>query len=427
MSIDAPDTKVRYQDETSTLIVDTDVPTSDGLTYTVQSVLPELHPRHAARRPTTTVPTDIAEQDAGAPGRAERRRPPRWPSEITAGATTPYDKAMALQDYFRDTGGFTYDLDVPAGHGDSAIDDFLASRRGYCEQFAGTFAAMARAVGLPARVAVGFTPGISDPTDPQRYDVKGEHAHAWPEVYLGQYGWVPFEPTPGRGDPNAEAYTGVARAAGRPGPRADHHHDVHHRPGTDHHAERRPTARSWPTGWPGSSSAGGDELDHARRRRGRPACRSPAAVAAGARRCSTSSPCPSLLALRRRRRRHAGPTTPPARVQLAWTESEEVLVAGRPGAAPGRDHQRVRVPGRGPGARRKRAGLADAGRRHRRRDVRRRRGRRARPPTQAEAVAVAVRDTVHRSVPKRRRVLRQLDGRRLIGAGALSGPTDPES
>jgi hypothetical protein len=58
---------------------------------------------------------------------------------------------------------------------------------------------MARAMGLPARVAVGFTPGEPDPDDSQLLHVKGLNAHAWPEVYIAGQGWVPFEPTPGRG------------------------------------------------------------------------------------------------------------------------------------------------------------------------------------------------------------------------------------
>jgi hypothetical protein len=68
---------------------------------------------------------------------------------------------------------------------------------------------MARAVGLPARVAVGFTPGEPDPIKENLYHVKGEHAHAWPEVYIAGQGWVAFEPTPGRGAPGAEGYTHV--------------------------------------------------------------------------------------------------------------------------------------------------------------------------------------------------------------------------
>ena len=75
---------------------------------------------------------------------------------------------------------------------------------------------MARSLGLPARVAVGFTPGTRDAGG--RWHVTGKEAHAWPEVYLNGYGWVAFEPTPGRGLPGAEDYTEVrpAQAADAP-------------------------------------------------------------------------------------------------------------------------------------------------------------------------------------------------------------------
>lgn len=128
--------------------------------------------------------------------------------EVVAGAPTPYDQALALQNWFRSN--FTYDLNVQSGHSDDAIRSFLRIRRGYCEQFAGTFAAMARSVGLPARVAVGFTPG--DLQADGRYHVFGRNAHAWPEVWFDGIGWVSFEPTPGRGEPGAENHTGVAPA-----------------------------------------------------------------------------------------------------------------------------------------------------------------------------------------------------------------------
>jgi hypothetical protein len=119
-----------------------------------------------------------------------------------------YDQALALQAWFRDE--FRYSLEVPAGHSDDALLDFLDRGEGYCEQFAGAFAAIGRALGWPTRVAVGFTPGAVDPADPGRFIVQGRHAHAWPEVYFPQVGWVPFEPTPGRGMPGAQAHTGVA-------------------------------------------------------------------------------------------------------------------------------------------------------------------------------------------------------------------------
>src|SRR5204862_5166960 len=115
-------------------------------------------------------------------------------------------RARALRDHLR--ANYAYDLRVPPGHDVPALERFLfQTKRGYCEQFAGAFAAMARSVGLPSRVAVGFTPG--DIQAANSFRVRGKHAHAWPEVYLDGYGWVAFEPTPGRGMPGAEAYTGV--------------------------------------------------------------------------------------------------------------------------------------------------------------------------------------------------------------------------
>ena len=126
--------------------------------------------------------------------------------DVTANATTVYDKALALQNWFRSE--FTYDLTVQRGHSNDALINFLRIRRGYCEQFSGAFAAMARSLGIPARVAVGFTPG--DFRDDDRYHVFGRNAHAWPEVWFDNVGWVSFEPTPGRGQPGGEAHTGVS-------------------------------------------------------------------------------------------------------------------------------------------------------------------------------------------------------------------------
>lgn len=136
--------------------------------------------------------------------------------EVTAGATTPYDRVMALQDWFRDPDEFRYSLEVQSGHGSNAIEIFLDQRAGYCEQYAATFATMARTLGIPSRVAVGFTPGRLD--DEGFYRVIGKNAHAWPEIWFDGVGWVPFEPTPGRGAPGAEAYTGLEPAQDDTGP-----------------------------------------------------------------------------------------------------------------------------------------------------------------------------------------------------------------
>jgi transglutaminase-like putative cysteine protease len=69
---------------------------------------------------------------------------------------------------------------------------------------------MMRSIGIPTRVSVGYTSGIEQ--SPGTFSVRGKNAHAWPEVWFDDVGWVLFEPTPGRGAPGAESYTSVAPA-----------------------------------------------------------------------------------------------------------------------------------------------------------------------------------------------------------------------
>ncbi|MEZ5167892.1 MAG: transglutaminase-like domain-containing protein [Acidimicrobiales bacterium] len=131
---------------------------------------------------------------------------------MVANAGTDHARALALQNYFLDPGRFTYDLTVATTGSVNDMESFLESGRGYCEQFASTYAAMARSIGLPARVAVGFTWGDWDPVD-QEYEVRGRHAHAWPEVYFADVGWVVFDPTPGRSRGNDGGVTGLDTAS----------------------------------------------------------------------------------------------------------------------------------------------------------------------------------------------------------------------
>ena len=116
-------------------------------------------------------------------------------AEVTEGATTPYKQAMALQTYFRSAANFTYDARVAPAQSDDAVWDFLQDTHGYCVQFATSMTIMARTLGIPARVGIGFLPGSSDGDD--SFVVTGKQAHAWPELYFGpDLGWVRFEPTP---------------------------------------------------------------------------------------------------------------------------------------------------------------------------------------------------------------------------------------
>ncbi|MFD8816886.1 DUF3488 and DUF4129 domain-containing transglutaminase family protein [Streptomyces sp. NPDC059627] len=117
--------------------------------------------------------------------------------EVTAGSTNHYEEAVKLQDYFAVSGGFQYDTQVQVGRGEGAIANFLKQKRGFCVHFSFAMAAMARTLGIPARVAVGFAPGT--PQADGTVSVGLKDAHAWPELYFEGVGWTRFEPTPTRG------------------------------------------------------------------------------------------------------------------------------------------------------------------------------------------------------------------------------------
>ena len=142
--------------------------------------------------------------------------------QAVAGVDTPAFEVQALVDWFR-SGQFRYTLDPPPTAGSDPLVQFLTvTKAGYCQQFAGAFAVMARELGIPSRLAVGFLAGRPGPDD--SFSVTGADAHVWPEVYLGpQGGWVSVEPTPDTGVGAAsplgvlEPSTGP-QAAGQPTP-----------------------------------------------------------------------------------------------------------------------------------------------------------------------------------------------------------------
>ena len=203
-SIDEASTEVTWNSETSSLTVANDVPDSDGVTYTVVSKVPAFSADELRAAPND-IPDEIAERYLDVPGDIS----PAMLSlarDLTADSTNRYDQMRALQDHFRE-----YRYEVQLGpRGDDPIETFLAERQGFCQQFAGTFALMARSLGVPSRVATGFTWGDRGVDEEGRtvYTVTGRHTHAWPEIYFQDLGWVPFEPTPGRGLPGASPYSG---------------------------------------------------------------------------------------------------------------------------------------------------------------------------------------------------------------------------
>ena len=135
---------------------------------------------------------------------------------VVGRARSPYAATVALETWFRSGGGFEYD-ERPGGPppGVPALVDFVtASKRGYCQHYAGAMALMLRYLGIPARVAAGFTTGRYD-EDAGEWTVTDHDAHTWVEVWFRGYGWLPFDPTPVRGG-LAGSYTASSRVFDAP-------------------------------------------------------------------------------------------------------------------------------------------------------------------------------------------------------------------
>lgn len=191
-------------------------PTSDGLDYTVTSYqfLSTLNQAALEAAPPLRDLGSL-QQDLQLPAIAPAIS--SLAARITAGKSTEYDKAVAIQDYLRSP-PFSYSLHpVSDGSGTQAIYNFLfVTHQGYCQQFAGSFAVLARAAGLPTRLAVGFATGT--PLSADSYQVYDGDAHTWPEVYFGpRFGWLPFEPTPSFSNPIA-SYAGTRGTSTGPNP-----------------------------------------------------------------------------------------------------------------------------------------------------------------------------------------------------------------
>jgi transglutaminase-like putative cysteine protease len=135
--------------------------------------------------------------------------------EAVGFATTPAAEAQALVNWFR-SGRFRYTLSPPPTKGSDPLVQFLTvTKAGFCEQFAGAYGVLARALGIPTRLAVGFTAGQAGTGNV--FTVTGADAHVWPQVYLGpNAGWVSVEPTPPSvaGAPAAEGVVGATGATG---------------------------------------------------------------------------------------------------------------------------------------------------------------------------------------------------------------------
>jgi hypothetical protein len=184
--------RVAYDEVSGTLIRPEGL--APGVDYTVTSVNPpvDVNLLPAADVPSgpevaryltvgETVPPDLA----------------KLAEKITSGEGSPYLRALALESFLADH--YRYVGDAPSGHAYPNLRFFLfgpingGGQRGTSEQFAAAFAALARLLGMPSRVVVGFSvPAGGGP-------VTGADGVAWPEVLFGGVGWVPFNPLPDPG------------------------------------------------------------------------------------------------------------------------------------------------------------------------------------------------------------------------------------
>ncbi|NNL70019.1 MAG: transglutaminase domain-containing protein [Acidimicrobiia bacterium] len=142
----------------------------------------------------------------------------RLANEITFGLETDYEKALALEHFFRNPDEFTYSINVDPNERNSGLGDWLLNpnspgyRIGYCEQFSASMGVLSRLLGIPTRTVLGFTPGE------KRVDgsilVRDRNAHAWVEVWLPAQGWVRFDPTPRSDGVNPTTFRATGLTAG---------------------------------------------------------------------------------------------------------------------------------------------------------------------------------------------------------------------
>ena len=213
------DTTLRY--DVSSLSLSADGPLRIGTTYTVTSSVVEPTPAQLDQVVFPHPPQDVRYTSL----------PKDLPTSIAAiarawtqGQPNDYRKILAIQDRLK---LFTYDTTVAPRDDALSMSDFLTvTKRGFCQQFASSMAVMLRTLGIPARVAVGFTPGTFATGTDTRVVTTNDY-HAWVEVLFPTYGWLAFEPTPGRSNPLAAEYSQPAPtcvgskcgSGGGPGPR----------------------------------------------------------------------------------------------------------------------------------------------------------------------------------------------------------------
>jgi hypothetical protein len=181
--------RVAYDQVSGTLIRPEGL--APGVDYTVTSVNP---PVDVNLLPAADVPSGPAVARYLTVGDTVPQDLAKLAEQVASGEGSPYLRALALEAFLADH--YRYVSDAPSGHAYPNLRFFLfgptngGGRRGTSEQFAAAFATLARLLGMPTRVVVGFSvPAGGGP-------VTGADGVAWPEVLFGGVGWVPFNPLP---------------------------------------------------------------------------------------------------------------------------------------------------------------------------------------------------------------------------------------
>ena len=185
-----------------------------GLNYTVQSL--DESPTSALLDESPSPSADITAHYLSVPASFESLRALAQSVVRQAGAKTAFQEALALQNWLAG-GTFSYTLKAPTVVDAAGLTKFLTvTKTGYCQQFSSAMAVLSRLLGIPSRVAFGFTSGTT--VSSGEWVVTSHDAHAWPELYFQGYGWLRFEPTPtgsnGQGSATTPSYAFTSAGPG---------------------------------------------------------------------------------------------------------------------------------------------------------------------------------------------------------------------
>jgi transglutaminase-like putative cysteine protease len=180
-----------WRESAGTLMIYSGDPSTSGLHYTVTSG--EVEPTAAELEAPQHVPAAIEKSYVGFKS-AVTPQLTKIAQQVTKGKETAFDKAVALERYFLSS-RFSYSLQSNVANSPQGLLSFLnVTKSGYCQQFAFAMSVLARLVGIPSRIAIGYTAGKPGPDG--TWLVSTADAHAWPELYFTGVGWLRFEPTP---------------------------------------------------------------------------------------------------------------------------------------------------------------------------------------------------------------------------------------